>query len=394
MINMRATQHTDELLFIRKAKVEQKSLRYYGMVSIILHMYGMDVTRKLRTLYRILSKLHDVWMHLMAVYLVSRYILLYFWSIVPIELIFGSIVSIAFPITLHYSIKSKRQLLSNVLMHYRKMFNVLAQKSAKNNNRVKVNITITAILLLSIISAALSALSMRSNKVTHLSYSLFVDLGDDTVRITFCLFMIQMIYAYQYAFPCFVAFMCGFLYYEFSELLDRFRETLASHDTVLNNDKIIPTVQLYTSLFKLAHKLHDAISQPTFFLLCTQVTVMFCAIAMFFQKSMEKTPTPVLCRSGLILLLAPASIIGLVLCASRISKQRQEIQMIFMLLKDRSIGQGHYGADIMSCLDSVTEKQLPIMTASGVVQLTPNVALGMFGSLFSYSLLILSLIQK
>ncbi|GBM14799.1 hypothetical protein AVEN_255865-1 [Araneus ventricosus] len=150
-------------------------------------------------------------------------------------------------------------------------------------------------------------------------------------------------------------------------------------------------MKMYTSLFKLVHDLQDAISLPCFFILLTQITVLFYTIASFLMKMSHALPTNLAIRNAVILLMMPLSVIAIFLCASRINAYFEKIRTAIVLLEDRLVTEGNYDADVAYYLRSMREKSFPIMSACGVVELTPNVMIGMFASIFSYSLLILNL---
>ncbi|GBN48577.1 hypothetical protein AVEN_248710-1 [Araneus ventricosus] len=185
--------------------------------------------------------------------------------------------------------------------------------------------------------------------------------------------------------------MCGSFYYEFSKLLSRFNENLASKKASFNRSKLMSYMKAHAALYNLVHNLQGAISSPCFYLLCTQMMNLFSFIAVFELRKVQSVTYGSICSVVLILVLVALSVIGTVLCASRINTQYKKIATTLTLLKDAQIMQSRRDPVVISCLNSMKEKQFPVMSANGVVELTPSLAFGMFGSLFSYSLLILNL---
>ncbi|GBM43984.1 hypothetical protein AVEN_187586-1 [Araneus ventricosus] len=385
------TKYTkDDILFVRKSKSDYKSFCMYGMLNILFHIYGIDGFKEERSLYKILSKLHAAFMHLMTLYLVSRNVLLCFSPTWDAGLAFGSIASSIFPLALHYSLQSKRHLLKNVLRHYRRI-GALQKYTFAKGKQIKISFFVAAILLISITSATLNALSMSPKNQVTLSYTFYIQLEENAFAILLRLFTIQMVFVQQYAFPCSVAVLCAVFYYECSELLFLFHKNLIRQRPSFNRSKILSHANTHTSLFILVHKVQDALSSPCFFLLCTQMMTMFCSIAIFVRNSTRDMSAPILCRSVLILSMAPLSVIGVVLCASRINRYCQDIQIVITLVRDKLVCKGSYDAASVSYINLMKQKLFPVISACSALELTLNFVLGMFGSLLSYSLLILSL---
>ncbi|GBN74280.1 hypothetical protein AVEN_146466-1 [Araneus ventricosus] len=390
MRNISNQQHSNEVLFVKKSKSEQKPSRGYGMLNVVLRIYGIEDSKELPLPYKIIYHLVVVFMHLMPIYITSRYILLCIYFKVEVEIACGCIISSVCPLALHYSIKSKRSLFKCLINHYRKL-EVDPKNTFKSRRTTKINVILSAIVTMSLVAATVSTFIMAPQKQFTRSYLYFIHFEENALLFSIRFFATQMIYAYLYVFPCTIAVMSSVIYHEFSELLHRFHESLVRHCTSLNRDKILQHMKIHTVLFRLAHQLQDAISSTSFFVLCTQMTVMFYTIAIFVLNKNQVIPPALICRSVLILLMAPASVVAVVLCASRISSCCQKIATIIILLRDRLIMQDFYDVDTLSCLNSMKAKQFPMMTAWCVAELTPDVMLEMFGSLFSYSLLILNL---
>ncbi|GBM55560.1 hypothetical protein AVEN_74520-1 [Araneus ventricosus] len=329
-------------------------------------------------------------MHLVPVYLVSSSILMYLYHSMPIEFVFGCVAASIFPLAIHHSIRAKKHLLNGVLVHYYKI-NLLQNNGMDGNKRLAVNLLVVGSTLTPILFATAIAIKLASDYGMKLSYSFFVDFEEDFLGISVRFFVVQMVYMYQYAFPVIVGIMCGVFYYEFSEIFSRFRKDLKSKGSSMNREDILSCMRMYTSLFEVVHDLQNAISLPCFFFLCTQLTVMFCTIAMFVLTRAEHFSTPHLFETALIIIMAIPSVVGTVLCGSRINTQYQKTQTAIVFLKDRLIKQAYYDETIVCYLNLMIDKEFPIMSACGIVQLTPNFMLGMFGSLFTYSLLILNL---
>ncbi|GBN34111.1 hypothetical protein AVEN_112295-1 [Araneus ventricosus] len=390
MRNISSDRYGNETLFVKRHQTEQKSSRSYGMLNIVLLIYGIGNSHDVSTIYKTLYKFHALFMHLMPVYITSRYILLCFYSPIELELVFGCIVSCVFPFALHYSLISKRHDLKWLLKHYCRL-DFFQRKTSKSCKTMKINVAIATILIVPMVLSIVSTLSMMPDKAYSRSYTYFIDIRDVTLEMSLRFVAVHMICAYLYTFPCIIAVMCAVIYHEFSQFLDRFHESLQRHCSSLSRNKILQHMKMHTALFKLAHHVQDTLSTPCFFLLCTQLTVMFYTIAVFVLRNYQTIPVALICRALMILLMTPASVIAVVLYATRINAFCKKIETEIKLLNDKLIVQGYCDGDTLCYLNSMNEKQFPVMSACGVTELKPNITLRMFGSLFSYSLLILNL---
>ncbi|GBM55566.1 hypothetical protein AVEN_74525-1 [Araneus ventricosus] len=359
------------------------------MLTIILKIYGIDTCR-ISSLYKFLSKFYVVFMHLIPAYLALAYILLHLYYSMPIQFALGCVAASVFPLAIHHSIRSKKHLLNNVLTNYYKI-NSLQNITRNTNKRLVANLLVAGTALITMLFATMIAMMMASNPLIKPAFSLFINFEDDVLGISVCFIVIQIMHIYQFAFPVFAGIMCGFFYYEFGEIFLRFRKELKCKGSSFYRDDILSSVKMYSSLYQLVHDLQNAVSLPCFFFLCTLLTDLFCTIASFVITWEKHVSAPHLCETVLIITLAIPSVVGTVLCGSRINTQYQKTQTAIVLLKDRLIKQAYYDETIVCYLNLMMDKEFPIMSACGIVQLTPNFMLGMFGSLFTYSLLILNL---
>ncbi|GBM43997.1 hypothetical protein AVEN_187596-1 [Araneus ventricosus] len=196
---------------------------------------------------------------------------------------------------------------------------------------------------------------------------------------------------YAYGFPCMIGLMCGIVYYEFSEILSRFRARLETQSTFFNANKILCELKIHSELYKLSYAVQDAMSLTCFFLFCYHMSSMYCVLSVFVLTKTEDIITAQIIEFILIIALMPPTIIGIIWCASRINVQHQKIQKTIHLLLDHHTNLHNHKAEIITYLNRMKEKQFPVMSACGVLELTPKLLFGLFGSLFTYGLLFLNL---
>ncbi|GBL94842.1 hypothetical protein AVEN_197524-1 [Araneus ventricosus] len=158
--------------------------------------------------------------------------------------------------------------------------------------RVTVNFFIAAVLMIAITIATSTAVNMPPDRPVTLSCTFNEHLEENDWTILLHLFILQMMFTHKYVFPCLVAVIFPVFYYECIELLFSFQVSLMSKHSTLNRSKILYHSNVRSSLFKLMHKLQDAVSSPCFFLLCSQKLVMFCIIAICMLKSTPNYVSP------------------------------------------------------------------------------------------------------
>ncbi|GBM99836.1 hypothetical protein AVEN_135641-1 [Araneus ventricosus] len=189
-----------------------------------------------------------------------------------------------------------------------------------------------------------------------------------------------------------VALMLGVFYYEYSEFLHRFHSSLRIESNSFYRNEISSQVQMHTLLFKVVHDLEEATSLICFFFLCSQMTAMYYTLAAFMNPPGGWLSVPQICEIAVVLALDPLSVIGIIACSSRINKEYQKCLKAITLLKGRLVMQQSSDREhILQYLAVMQEKQFPTLSAYGVVELNSKFVLGIFGSLFTYSLLILNL---
>ncbi|GBM47368.1 hypothetical protein AVEN_66114-1 [Araneus ventricosus] len=257
--------------------------------------------------------------------------------------------------------------------------------------RKSLNYVLISILSISVVLSAISALTMSKHRSLKLYYSFFVYFQEDVIGITVRFCINQLIFAYQYAYPCIIAMVYNVLYYDFSEFLFRFHEKLLSLQKTLNRNEIMVIAKAHCLFFETVHQIQDSTALICFFFLCSQMTVLYGTLSVFVLTKTEDISVPQICENVLIILLVPASIIRLVLSASRISEQNKKIQITILVLKDRLIRQSNTDLETVNQLNLMKERQFPVISAAGFAELSPKFMLSMFGSLFTYGLLIINL---
>ncbi|GBN90347.1 hypothetical protein AVEN_171824-1 [Araneus ventricosus] len=97
--------------------------------------------------------------------------------------------------------------------------------------------------------------------------------------------------------------MCGIISYEFSEILSRFGIPLDTRKSIFDANKILRELKKHTKLYKLSLDLQDAMT--CFFVVCSQMTAMFCSLCVFVLMKKEDITTPQIIEFVFIILLMP-----------------------------------------------------------------------------------------
>ncbi|GBM72445.1 hypothetical protein AVEN_6980-1 [Araneus ventricosus] len=256
-----------------------------------------------------------------------------------------------------------------------------------------LNLIIVSTYLSMFIMATVAALGEPNHYTSKVRLSFYKDFENETLGNSICVFINQLIYTYQYEFPFLASGMIGILYYEFSEFLHQFHEDLKLQFKSLNHNKIGSLQQVHTFLYQVGLEVQNGTSMICFVIICCQMTSMYVTLSVFNVFIKKKFSSSSICRMILSFILGPGSLACLTLCSSKISTQFQKVQRTILLLKDELIRRELLESKVFDSLNTMLEKQINVMTASGFVELTPKSLLAMIGSLISYTLLIVNLKQ-
>ncbi|KAF8787300.1 hypothetical protein HNY73_008915 [Argiope bruennichi] len=235
---------------------------------------------------------------------------------------------------------------------------------------------------------------MAKHRSLKLYYSFFMNFEEDIAGISIRLITNQLVFAYQYAYPCIIALICSVIFYDFSEFLSRFHEKLKLQQKTFHRNEILVMSKLHSLLFETVHRVQSTMSLICYFFLCSQMTVLYGSLSVFVLTKTEDINVSQICENVLIIILVPSSIIALVMGSSRINKQHLKLQTTILVLKGKLMRQSQCDLDVLNQLNLWKEKSFPVISAAGFAELTPRFMLSMFGSLFTYGLLIINLKHK
>ncbi|GBM43993.1 hypothetical protein AVEN_187592-1 [Araneus ventricosus] len=290
---------------------------------------------------------------------------------------------------LHYGIASKKYSLQKVIVKYDKISAAIGMIPI--SRRKVTNVIVMSFVLIWILSATSYIIVMESYPEMKRIFSFYLVCDNYIISIFISFLGALLIIAYAYGFPSMVAMMCGIFYYEFGEILSRFRVRLGNQNRIYSANKMLCELKIHRELYKLSYDLQEAMSLICFFLLCSQMANMYCLLSEFVLTKTEDLTTSQIIEFILLIVVIPPTLIGIIWCASRINAQHQKIHTAIHLLLDSYTNLCNHDANITTYLNRMKEKQFPVMSACGVLELTPKLLLGFFGSLFTYGLLFINL---
>ncbi|GIY88731.1 uncharacterized protein CDAR_438331 [Caerostris darwini] len=225
-----------------------------------------------------------------------------------------------------------------------------------------------------------------------LYYSFYVDFEENIFVILIRVIVVQLMFFYQFTFLNIIAVMCGDLYYSFSELIRHFcKDIQRLRGTRFTYGDIHVRIKTHSSLYEMAHKLHNVTSETTCLLLCSYVTNMFVILASYVLLNPGQWTIPMLWEGMPVVSLIPFSIVGITLCASRISTEIQKCEIVFQSLLDHLICEPQLNLKSLESVKVMMNKRFPTMSACSIAEFRPKFIVAIFGSFLTYGLLFLNL---
>ncbi|GBN09879.1 hypothetical protein AVEN_31848-1 [Araneus ventricosus] len=257
-----------------------------------------------------------------------------------------------------------------------------------------INLCLIFSTLIPIISAILSTAFLHDAVDEHKEfYNFFIDFKDHEVSgYIFRAILGTLCFISVFGFPAFIAVVCGTIYYHYSELLSGFCGKITDYGKKnICHELSLKLMKCHEFLCRMSLEIEDTLSLIVLILLCCQTLSMYIALSSLVLFNFNNAPASIKWQCIPAVTLIPASLIGVNLCASRISSQIECIQASLQTVRNNLFAKSETHGKIVSFLGMMMETKFAPMTAGGVLELKKGLILTVFGSLFTYGLLIINI---
>lgn len=360
----------------------------YGLLCVFLDFIGIRIFEE-QSRYSI----RYAWKKIIAFSLfITQACFLYAWvrsifrDISTVKL-YGSFICIAIIwFALWYDIYNKKATIKFFVIQFHRI-RLLSGRKMRSLSSV-INISLGSGICISFLSIAfhLWTLSDREDILTFL-ITIENKSIERLVKVTCSLVLIMLFLA-----PFIFTVMCCSLYYRCSDLLGDFCEDIAvAQCRELHHAELIELLQRQILLYRLTFAVERGLSFTALLLLCSQMLNMYVALASFVKLDGRTIAASTIWMCTPVLTVTPCSTIALTLSASRIQFKYKEIQIALHNLYHRLVSQKKVEWKSVIVVKGMLETSFPIMSASGIVELKPELILSVFGSLFTYGLLVVNI---
>ncbi|GBL82970.1 hypothetical protein AVEN_106467-1 [Araneus ventricosus] len=387
-----------EQLFIKKSGFNYTYNNEYGLLWDVMNVFAIDArsednnTCKSKCFKTALEVIFPALLYFTQVYITCISVLAHRAGEMNFAIATAFTCSSLFAIPLWHSVKTKESCILELITQYQRM-NAFQGKSIPNQN-IAINVAILLSIFISVSSAIVCAIWMSTDEKMKLCYNFFIAFEENYISIAIRLCMLLLIFTSQYIFPSLVAVMCGVLYHKYSCLLCIFHKELNDlRKNCLNRNIVRLKTKQHALLFQVAHKLEDVTSLICFLFLCSRMVIMYFTLATVMLEG-GSIALATIWESMPVITAVPLSLVGVTLCASQISAQSQKTYFALAILQDELIDQNDTDSETFHYLKIMLNKSFPPVAPCSVVELTPKFNITVFGSLFTYGLLILNLGNK
>lgn len=303
--------------------------------------------------------------------------------------LYGSFICISIiRFALWYDIYKKKATIKFFVIQFHRI-RLLSGRKTRSLSFV-INISLAIGISISFLSLAfhLWTLSDISYREEILTFPITIEnkIIERLVKIT-CSLLLIILFLAHFVFTI----MCSSLYYKCSELLGDFGEDIAvAQCRELHHEELIELLQKQILLYRLTLAVDRGLSFTSLLLLCSQMLNMYVALASFVNLDGRTIAASTIWICTPSLTVTPCSVIGLTLSASRIQFKYKEIQVALQNLYHSLVSRKKVEWKSLIVVKGMLETSFPIMSASGIVELKPELILSVFGSLFTYGLLVLN----
>ncbi|GFV68635.1 uncharacterized protein TNCV_2274981 [Trichonephila clavipes] len=144
-------------------------------------------------------------------------------------------------------------------------------------------------------------------------------------------------------------------------------------------------------LYKLSRSLEQAFSTIVFLLLCSQTLSMYIALSSYFATDAKAFTATLKWQSVPAMTVVPVGLISVAMYASKISKEVETMQENLQDLYNSSVVDVEPCRETLQIIRAMMNTKFPCLTAGSVFELKRGLILSVFGSLFTYGLLVINI---
>lgn len=294
-------------------------------------------------------------------------------------------------VALWFNVYKKKKILKTIVIQFHRIA-LLSSRNLRSTNFV-INIYFIILIVILILSAnghVTSLPQIASNNGEILTFLLVIENQNlkHIVRIISCsLLLINLAFI-----SVFFAILCSSVYFKCSELLGIFCENIAymQFREPLRLE-VVNLLQKYRLLHRMTHDVEKGLSSVSFLILCSQMQKKEIALARSVDLGGKEVSASVIWITIPSVTVIPVSVIILTLSASRIGSKVQVVQFTLQSIYDSWICRDKVDRQSLEMVKNMMETYFPTMSAYGIVELKRGLVLSVFGSLFTYGLLVVNI---
>ncbi|GFU31005.1 uncharacterized protein NPIL_244141 [Nephila pilipes] len=286
-----------------------------------------------------------------------------------------------FVTALWHAVNRRKWALRNLLTDCHKVM-FMMNKKCKNNNMF-MNLCIILSIMIPSVLAAMCAIFLHKAPVNYQQYYSFFLSYDSYSSYTVLLWNIntQITFLCMFSFPSCISIVCCVAYYKSCKVFKGFSDVVADiHQGVLNRYKVSKWMNMHRLLYELAHATEKALSPISLLLFSSQCLFMYITLANYIIFQIKDRYSTIIWHTLSSSLLSPASVIGVIVCASEISEEIRFIRTNLQLLYNTWVNESDADNKILLLMRTMIATKFPEMTAGNIMDLKLGLIFFHFGS--------------
>ncbi|GFV68634.1 uncharacterized protein TNCV_2274971 [Trichonephila clavipes] len=208
------------------------------------------------------------------------------------------------------------------------------------------------------------------------------------VRIVFLI----LSFAILFAFPSGISILCCTVFYQISEAFSAFSEDISNyHKRISSSSESIKLMKNHHLLYSLIRNLEQVFSTIAFLLLCSQTLSMYIALSTYFATDAKAFTASLQWQSVPAMTVVPVCLISMTMYASKVSKEIETMQGNLQDIYNSSVRDSESYRKTLRIVRAMLKTKFPRLTAGSVFELKLGLILSVFGSLFTYGLLVINI---